>query len=95
VLLEGQALQVGEARRVVPREVGVGLDHARHEGRAGAVDHRHARRGQRARTARDSGDAVPLHQHLARVGLRAGAVDQADVGEEHAGHGWLLYMRWA
>ena len=46
-----------------------------------------AGRGQRARAAAHARDAVALHEHFAGVRLRAGAVEDAHVGEEHVGHG--------
>ena len=93
VLLERHALEIAEAGRVVPGKVRVRLDHPGHQGRARAVDDRHAGRGQRARPAADAGDAVALDQDLARIRLGAGAVDDAHIGEEHTPHALLLYIR--
>src|SRR5262245_17197420 len=70
--------------------MGMGLAHARHQGGAGAVDHRHAGRGNAARATADACDAVALHQHLTLVGLGPGGVDYAYVREEDIRHVDLL-----
>ena len=90
VLLERHALDAFQGRRVVPREVRVGLDHARHQRGARAVDHRGADGRDRPRAAADAQDAVALDQNVAGKGRRARAVDDPHVGEEHVRHRCLL-----
>ena len=86
VLLGRHALDRVEARLVVPGEMRVRLGHAGHQGGAGSVDHRDAGRGDGPHALGDAGDAVALDQHLAGIGLRTAAVDDADVGEQHVRH---------
>ena len=64
------------------------VDHAGHQRRAHAVDHGGAGRRRRGRAvargaARDLLDAVALHQHLAGVGIFAGRIEDAHIGEQH------------
>ena len=90
VLLQRHGLDARERGRVVPREVRVGLAHAGHQGRAGTVDDARVAGRDRRGAAADLADAVALHQDAAGVRVLAGAVEDADVGEEGVGHGVLL-----
>ena len=81
---------VAEAGLVVPREVGVRLDQAGHEGGAAAVHRGHAAAGQGAGAPGHAGDAIALHQHLAGVGRGAAGIEDPDIGEEDVRHGLLL-----
>jgi hypothetical protein len=95
VLLVRQLLDGVERLRVRPAEVRVRLAHARHQRRAGAVDHGDPGDRQGPRAAPDALDPVALDQDLAGVGLGAGTVDDADVGEQNVGHASLLcHLRW-
>jgi hypothetical protein len=96
VLLGRHPLDRVEARLVVPGEVRVRLDHARHQERARAVDHLRAEhRVRRLAVAgpRDAADPVALHEHVAGERRLAAAVEDAHVGEEDVGHGGLLRQR--
>jgi len=78
--------------------VGVGLDHARHQGGAAAVDDLSARWIDPGFSSMsDLGDAVVLDEHLAQKGRVAGAVEDPDIGDEHARHVGFhpLISRWA
>ncbi len=85
VLLRLHHLDRVDARSIVPGKMQVRVDHARHQRGAHAVDDRRAahRAGTEARAApRHLLDAVALDQHLAGVGVLAGRVEDADIGEE-------------
>jgi hypothetical protein len=72
---------------VVPAEVRVGVAESGHQGGPAAVDDLGAVAGQVTPGARAYlGDAVARDQHLAVVRVGAGAVDDADVGEQNRGH---------
>ena len=68
----------------------MGVDHAGHQGRAHAVDDGGAHAARRHAGAAETGaaaghllDAVALYQHLARIGIFARRIEDADIGEEH------------
>ncbi len=90
VLLDRHLLNVGEARCVVPREMGVRLDHPRHQRGARAINHGAATAGERARAARDSADALAAHEHLAAVRCSAAAVQNLYVGKQNFRVGHLF-----
>jgi hypothetical protein len=90
VLFERHFLDRAQAGLVVPGEMGVRLGHSGHERGARAVDGVDARSRKRAGATADLEDAVALDQHLAAEGLRAGAVEDADVGEEYVAHRFSL-----
>ena len=89
VLLELHHLDGVDARRIVPREMQMRVDHAGHQSRAHAVDDRRSTvgRGRSAEARRplcDLFDAVALDEHLAGVGIVAGCVEDADIYEVRA-----------
>jgi hypothetical protein len=86
VLLGWHALDAAQRRLVVPGEMRVRLDHARHQRGAGTIDDRKAGDRHRARSARHALDAVALHQHFAGIGIIPAAVEDAHIGEQHIGH---------
>jgi hypothetical protein len=89
VLLGRHALDRVERRLVVPGEMRVGLDHARHQEGAGAVDHRAPTIGAARMPLPgldDTADPVALDQHLAHERRLAAAVEDADVGVVDVGH---------
>ena len=66
------------------------FDHARHQHRPAAIDQRRAGAVEPGRRGRDRRDALTLDPHLAGIGLRAGAVEDPDIGEkDRACHGRL------
>src|SRR3546814_19993688 len=70
------------ARRVVPAQMQVGVDEARHERRAAPVDAVSASHAPTVAAAlpRDAFDAVALDGHLAGVGRVAGGIEDAQIG---------------
>ena len=64
------------------------LDHARHQHRAAAIDHRCAGAIEPRRRRGYRGDALAFDPHLARKRRRAGAVENPDIREQDWGcHG--------
>ncbi len=87
VLLDLHHLDGVDAWRIVPGQMQVGVDHARHQRRAHAVDDGRSAIGRRRRAeARgplgDLLDAVALHQHFAGVGIFAGRIQHAHICEK-------------
>ena len=78
VLLERHGLDAGERGRVVPREVRVGLAHAGHQRRAGAVDHGRAGGGNAGGGAARRGECGCLAR--ARCRCRASARSRRGCG---------------
>ncbi len=91
VLLRRHHLDRVDARGVVPRQMKMRIDHARHQGRAHAVDGGRATPAEptctRARKARAAPghllDPVTLDQNFARIEIFPRAIEDADVGEQH------------
>ena len=90
VLFELHHLDRVDAGRVVPGQMQMRVDHAGHQRRAHAVDHRRAAvppprsRAEARGAAGDLLDAVALDQHLAGVGIFAGGIEDAHIGEERS-----------
>jgi hypothetical protein len=77
---------------VVPREMRVRLGHAGHQKAAPPGDDAGVIGADALGQAGDLHDALALHEHVAQVGVGAGAVEDADVGECGTGHGGLLFF---
>ena len=87
VLLGRDVAQPFERRGVAEADMAVGLDQARHQRGAAAVDQSAApSRGSFFAGLGDLLDPVAFDQHLAGIGLRACAIQDVDVGEERAAH---------
>ncbi len=86
VLLGRNRAERFEVGRVGEAYVRMGLDEARHQRRAAAVDH-HRLAGRRRPLAADALDAVALDEDVTGERFGARAVDDPDVREERACHG--------
>ena len=91
VLLGGKGSHALEAGGVRERRMGVGLDEARHQGRAAAVDDL---RSLVVHLRTHVLDAVALHPDLAGDRGIARAVENLYVGKDRVGHGCLLDLLW-
>ena len=81
---------LGQARAVGVADVGMGLDEAGHQGRAGTVHHRRAVGPDLAFALGDLLDEIALEQNLARIGALGLAVEDRHVFEECLCHRWGL-----
>ncbi len=85
VLLDLHHVDGIDARRVVPGKMQMRVDHPRHQRGAHAVDDSRAAHGAGAETgaaARHLLDAIALDKNLARIGIFAGRIENAHIGEK-------------
>ena len=87
VLLGRGIAKVGRTSTVDEGDMRVALDEAGHQGHAARLDHLGSGCLKLAALGGNSTNALAFHQHIGRVGGRAGAVPHAAFSEQNSGHG--------